>query len=62
MALLDHNINNAILARAVGCDLKGKLSIIIYIATVSLSFIHPYIGCALYIFLAAMWPVPDKRI
>jgi uncharacterized membrane protein len=60
--LLDRAINNEELANAVGSDVKGKLSIAIYIIAIFLTFIHPYIGCLLYIFVAAMWLVPDKRI
>jgi uncharacterized membrane protein len=62
MTLLDHSINNTELANAVGSDKKGKLSVITYIAAVSLTFLHPYIGCALYVFVAAIWLIPDKRI
>jgi uncharacterized membrane protein len=62
MALLDRSINNLELANAVGSDKKGKMSVAIYIAAVLLTFIHPYIGCALYVFVAAMWLIPDKRL
>ena len=60
--LLDRSINNTKLANAVGSDIKGKLSIVIYIIAIILTFIHPLIGCCLYIFVAAMWLIPDKRI
>lgn len=62
ITLLDHNIKNTTLAKAVGTDLKGKLSIVIYVAAVLLTFVHPYIGCILYIIVAGMWLIPDKRI
>jgi uncharacterized membrane protein len=60
--LLDRSINNTKLARAVGSDIKGKLSIAIYLVAIVFTFIHPFIGCFLYIFVAAMWLIPDKRI
>ena len=62
MTLLDHAIKNRALAKAVGKDVKGKLSVVIYLGAIVLTFVHPYIGCALYIVVAAMWLIPDKRI
>ncbi len=61
-ALVDHNIKNAKLAKAVGNDTKGKISVIIYAIAIPLSFLHPYIGCVLYVLVAMMWLIPDKRI
>ena len=54
--------HNTKLAKAVGNDKKGKLSIVIYAIAIALSFLHPYIGCVLYILVAMMWLIPDKRI
>ena len=61
-ALVNHNINNAKLAKAVGNDTKGKISVIIYAIAIPLNFLHPYIGCVFYILVAMMWLIPDKRI
>ncbi len=49
-------------AQALGRDFKGKLSIAMYVAAVALSFVLPWIGVALYVSVAVMWLVPDRRI
>ena len=48
-------------ARAVGRDKKGKISLAIYIAAVLLTFINQWIGVALYVGVAMIWFVPDRR-
>jgi len=50
------------LAVALGADLKGKLSIVIYVAAIALAFVRPWIAIALYVVVALMWLVPDTRI
>ncbi len=50
------------LAAAVGRDLKGKLSPVIYALGIGAAFIHVYISFALYALVALMWLVPDRRI
>ncbi|MEZ5345177.1 MAG: TMEM175 family protein [Pyrinomonadaceae bacterium] len=54
--------NDSILAKAVGNDLKGKISPLLYIAGISLAFVNQWIGCALYVVVAIMWLVPDRRV
>ena len=53
---------NSILAKAVGSDLKGKVSIIIYLIAVTATLISPLISQGLYIIVAFVWIIPDKRI
>ena len=50
------------LRKAVGKDYKGKLSIVIYLIGLILSFINPWIAVSCYVFVAIMWIVPDRRI
>jgi len=50
------------LAAAVGGDLKGKASILLYAAAIALAFVHQAISDALYVAVALMWFVPDRRI
>jgi uncharacterized membrane protein len=50
------------LAKALGGDLKGRASPILYIAGILSAFIHPYIACAIYALVAVMWFIPDRRI
>ena len=50
------------LARAIGRDWKGKVSMLIYLAAVALAFVSPWLSCALYVAVAVMWFIPDRRI
>src|SRR5579872_2776628 len=50
------------LARAVGEDRKGKVSLLIYVLAIGLAFVHPWIAIALYVVIALMWFIPDRRI
>jgi uncharacterized membrane protein len=53
---------NSTLAVAIGKDQKGKISTVIYVLAIGLSFVSPWIGLALYGVVAAMWLIPDRRI
>ena len=53
---------DGLLARAVGGDRKGNLSVVIPAAALALAFLHPWISCALYIVVAVIWLLPDPRI
>ncbi|MFL6469109.1 MAG: TMEM175 family protein [Pyrinomonadaceae bacterium] len=57
-----HGDDNKLLADAVGNDLKGKISILCYIAAIALAFMSQWISCGLYIFVAIIWLIPDRRI
>jgi uncharacterized membrane protein len=50
------------LAAAVGSDVKGKLSVALYVAAIALAFVNQWIADAIYVFVALMWLVPDRRI
>ena len=51
------------LAKAIGKDKKGIISVILYIAGIACSlFIHPWIGFSIYVVVAAIWFIPDRRI
>ncbi|WP_254978408.1 TMEM175 family protein [Cyanobium sp. ATX 6A2] len=60
--LVWHHGQDSTLATALGRDRKGKLSLMIYAAAVPLAFANPWLACALYILVAVMWLVPDRRI
>jgi uncharacterized membrane protein len=53
---------HSVLAHAVGEDRKGKISPVFYATAIPLAFVHPAISGALYVFVALMWLVPDRRI
>ena len=52
----------SVLATALGRDFKGKISIVIYFVAIPLAFVRSWLACALYVFVAIMWLVPDRRI
>jgi uncharacterized membrane protein len=53
---------NPRLASAVGSDLKGKLSVVLYAAAIVLAFVNQWISDAIYVAVALIWLVPDRRI
>jgi uncharacterized membrane protein len=53
---------HSLLAEAVGRDFKGKLSPLLYLIAIPSAFIHEWIACGLYIVVALMWLIPDRRI
>jgi uncharacterized membrane protein len=57
-----HRGENALLAAAIGNDFKGKISIALYIIAIAGAFLHQSISHALYVTVALMWLVPDRRI
>jgi uncharacterized membrane protein len=61
-AIVACNGQTSTLAAALGSDLKGKLSLGAYVAAVPLAFVNPWISVALYIAVALIWFVPDRRI
>jgi uncharacterized membrane protein len=61
-AIIRHNGKESKLAKAYGKDWKGKISIIIYSIAIILTFINRWIGFSLYIVVALMWFIPDRRI
>jgi uncharacterized membrane protein len=50
------------LAVALGDDLKGRLSLILYVSAIALAFVRPWIAIVTYVTVAVMWLVPDTRI
>ena len=53
---------DSLLAKAVGSDWKGKLSPVLYLAAIGLSFVSAWMASAIYVAVAAMWFLPDRRI
>jgi uncharacterized membrane protein len=50
------------LRAAIGRDLKGKLSPVLYATAIGLSFLNRWLPLAIYIVVALMWLVPDRRV
>ena len=53
---------NSLLKKAIGRDLKGKASPILYVIAIISVFFHPKIAQSIYLVVALMWLLPDKRI
>jgi uncharacterized membrane protein len=53
---------DSLLAVAVGRDIKGNLSPVLYVLAIAAAFVRPWIADALYVAVALMWLVPDRRI
>jgi uncharacterized membrane protein len=61
-SLLSIHAPDSVLATALGADFKGKISMVIYLVAIPLAFVRSWLACALYILVAVMWLVPDRRI
>jgi uncharacterized membrane protein len=61
-ALIHHHGGNSALALAVGSDFKGRISIVFYVAAIALSFWNRWVALGLYVLVAVMWLIPDRRI
>jgi uncharacterized membrane protein len=53
---------NAVLAVALGRDIKGKISPLLYALAIGAAFVRPGIAEAVYVLVALMWLIPDRRI
>jgi uncharacterized membrane protein len=60
--LIHANGKDSPLAKAVGADWKGNVSIGIYTLGIGLAFIHPLLGMACFVAVAVIWFIPDQRI
>jgi uncharacterized membrane protein len=60
--LIGHHGKDSSIAIAVGKDFKGKVSIVAYAVAILLAFVNSWLACTLYILVAIMWLIPDRRI
>ena len=61
-SLIKHDGNESLLAVAVGSDFKGKLSPLAYLLAIPAAFVSRWLAGALYVAVALLWLVPDRRI
>ena len=61
-AIIAHEGRDSTLAAALGSDLKGNLSPLFYLVAIPMSFYSVWIAAGLYVLVALMWLVPDRRI
>lgn len=62
LALLSLHGKDSVLATALGRDFKGKISIVIYVVAIALALVKWWLAGALYVVVAIMWLIPDRRI
>jgi uncharacterized membrane protein len=62
ITIIRHQGAQGILAKALGSDFKGRVSPILYLAAIGLAFVLPWTSHAIYVLVALMWLVPDRRI
>lgn len=61
-ALIASEGKESILARAIGGDLKGNVSLVIYLVAIPIALYNQWLAQILYVLVAMIWLVPDKRI
>jgi uncharacterized membrane protein len=61
-ALIAHHGVDSIIAKAIGRDEKGLRSLFLYTAAIALAFVSPWVSAGLYVVVAIMWFIPDRRI
>jgi uncharacterized membrane protein len=59
--LLASHGNDSMIAKALGKDFKGWISVVIYVCGIAVALVQPWISCALYALVAAIWLWPDRR-
>ncbi|HEX3553797.1 MAG TPA: TMEM175 family protein [Thermoanaerobaculia bacterium] len=60
--LVAHHGQDSTLAKAIGSDHKGKISLLLYAVAIPLAFVDPRISLALYVTVMVIWFLPDRRI
>ena len=60
--LLKHHEADSPLARAIGSDAKGNISVLLYVIGIVSSWIHPAVSLVFYVTVTVIWLVPDRRI
>ena len=61
-ALISRHGSDSVIATALGRDLKGKVSVVLYAVAIPSAFLSPWIACGVYVFVAIIWLVPDRRV
>jgi uncharacterized membrane protein len=61
-AIIHKQGRGSLLAGAIGRDCKGKLSLIFYALAIGVAFVNQWLADALYVLVAVMWLIPDRRI
>jgi uncharacterized membrane protein len=60
--LVSYHGRDSALAKALGKDFKGKVSMVCYAGAIPLAFVNSWLACGLYVLVVIMWLIPDRRI
>ena len=61
-SLISHHGRDSTLAKALGSDFKGKISVALWAAAIPLASVSRWIACGIYVTVAIIWLVPDRRL
>jgi uncharacterized membrane protein len=61
-AIIRADGSSSLVATAIGSDAKGRISLLAYAAATALAFVSPWIAYALFVAVAVMWFIPDRRL
>ena len=61
-AIMHGQGSQSMLAQALGSDIKGKISPFLYLVGIALAFVVPWLSIAIYVLVAVLWLIPDRRI
>jgi uncharacterized membrane protein len=61
-AILAHHGKDSRVATALGSDIKGKVSVLLYLVAVPMAFVNRWVAGGIYVLVALVWFVPDSRI
>jgi uncharacterized membrane protein len=61
-AIIRADGSSSLVATAIGSDTKGRVSMLAYAAATVLAFVSPWISYALFVAVAVMWFIPDRRL
>jgi uncharacterized membrane protein len=62
LAILAHHGHDSRVATAIGRDFKGKVSVLLYVVGLALAFVNRWAAGAIYVLVAVIWFIPDRRI
>ena len=61
-AIIQTEGTESLVAKAIGADCKGIWSVVLYAVAIPLAFVSQWIAQSIYVAVALMWLVPDRRI
>jgi uncharacterized membrane protein len=61
-AIIRANGRDSTVAKAIGSDVKGRVSVVLFAAAAGFAWLSPWIAYALYVAVALVWFVPDRRL